>query len=238
MKGASERVVKAFAFSAATMLPVVGGGLNQDEPLTFTTQELLSEGEKSLGVEEVVPEVVCDFPDWFRERMEIPGTTVTLRFLRRPQMTLHGGQCFAIPDWGVRIPLVGISANEIRLAVVRAFLRLHRAAQNGFLPDEDRRSWENLVRDVDYAGYCEQVAPPVWSVGTKVKTTDEGVVVAWSSVDHETLVGDFAKQMSVVEDGARFSALTSFVDYKLSALSNVAQLGPYSAADDDVSWLS
>ncbi len=238
MSVATERVVKALAASAASVLPALGDIPQQNDVETLTAKPMAAEVCDIQGIEEAVMTVECDFPGWFREQMNVPGTDVVLRFNRRPLMQLHCGKGFAIPDWGVTVPLNGISEEKIRLEVVKEFLRLHRAEEKQCLSDSDRVAWEHFVRDVDYADYCEQIAPPVWSVGRKVRTTKDGVEIAWSSSDHEVVTGGLAEQLSVVSDGERFGALTRFASFKLSYLSDVAQLGHYDMAEDDLSWLS
>jgi len=238
MSVAKERVIKAVAMSAASILPTMNGVASEGVSTALDSHDASYQEQKIQGVEEYVPVVSCEYPEWFSRQMRVPGTDVVLRFNRHPLMQLHCGKGFSIPDWGVMVPLNGISEEKIRLEVVKEFLRLHRAAEKQCLDAADRAAWEHFVRDVDYADYSEQIAPPVWSVGKKIRTTKDGVEIAWSSSDYEVVTGSLAEQLLVVSDGERFGALARFTSFKLSYLSNVAQLEHYDVAEDDLSWLS
>ncbi len=61
--------------------------------------------------------------------------------------------------------------------------------------------------------------------GRRIRAVEHGVEVVWSSGESEVLGLDFAKQLSIVEDGETFLARVKFIDYKLASLAEVTPLG-------------
>lgn len=235
----AKNTVKGIALATAALLPLGQDNSEKSKGKTCSSFDNTAEIISSRGVEESIFTVQCDFPGWFRNEISVPGTDVTLKMLRKPLMRLKCvEQKINISDWGVDIPLNGVSESAIRLGVVKQYLRLHRAAMDQQLTDADEKCWHHMLKDIDYGDYCEQTAPMVWSVGTKVRTAPEGVYVSWSDGEEELLTGNFAEQLSVVSDGKSFTGLVKFRHSRLSALSNVSELPRYGAVDDDLSWLT
>ena len=235
----AKNTVKGIALATAAFLPLGQDNSEKSKDETCSSFDTAAEIISSRGVEESIFTVQCDYPGWFREEIKVPGTDVTLKMLRKPLMSLKcAEQKINIPDWGVDIPLDGVSESVIRLFVVKQYLRLHRAAMDQQLTDADKEYWRHMLKDINYGDYCEQTAPMVWSVGKKVRTAPEGVYVSWSDSEEELLTGNFAEQLSVVSDGKSFTGMVKFRHSRLSALSNVSELPRYGAEADDLSWLT
>ncbi len=235
----AKNTVKGIALATAALLPLGQDNSEKSKAETCSSFSNAAEIISVRGVEESICTVPCDFPDWFRNEIRVPGTDVTLKMLRKPLMCLKcAEQKINISDWGVDIPLDGVSGSAIRLCVVKQYLRLHRAAMDQQLSDTDEECWYHMLKDIDYGDYCEQTAPMVWSVGKKVRTAHEGVYVSWSDGEEELLTGNFAEQLSVVSDGKSFTGMVKFRHSRLSALSNVSELPHYGAVADDLSWLT
>lgn len=235
----ANNTVKGIALATAAILPLCQDNSEKSKAETCSSFDTVAEITSIRGVEEFICTVQCDFPDWFRKEIRVPGTDVTLKILRKPLMCLKcAEQKISISDWGIDIPLDGVSESAIRLCVVKQYLRLHRAAMDQQLADADEECWRHMLKDIDYGDYCEQTAPMVWSVGKKVRTASEGVYVSWGDGEEELLTGNFADQLSVVSDGKSFTGMVKFRHSRLSALSNVAELSRYGAVADDLSWLT
>ena len=235
----AKNTVKGIALATAALLPLGQDNSEKFKAETCSSFDNAAEIISIRGVEESICTVQCDFPEWFRKEIRVPGTDVTLKMLRKPLMRLKcAEQKINISDWGVDIPLDGVSESVIRLCVVKQYLRLHRAAMDQQLTDADEECWHHMLKDIDYGDYCEQTAPMVWSVGKKVRTVREGVYVSWNDGEEELLTGTFAEQLSVVSDGKLFTGMVKFRHSRLSALSNVSELPRYGAVADDLSWLT
>jgi hypothetical protein len=235
----AKNTVKGIALATAAFLPLGQDNSEKSKAETCSSFDTAAEIIPSRGVEESIFTVQCDFPGWFREEIRVPGTDVTLKMLRKPLMRLKCAEWkINISDWGIDIPLDGVSESVIRLYVVKQYLRLHRAAMDQQLTDADKECWSHMLKDVDYGDYCEQTAPMVWSVGKKVRTAPEGVYVSWSDNEEELLTGNFAEQLLVVSDGKSFTGMVKFRRSRLAALSNVSELSRDGAVADDLSWLT
>ena len=174
------------------------------------------------------------FEGWFQTRMQIPGTDAFISFKKPPRMTMRVAECVMIDDWGIRLSFNELSPESIQRRVVGQYLRLAEHARRQILTDEERKFWNAIVSDSDYAAFCQQTAPMTAIGGIRIGAAKRDAVrVAWNGCDEEILTGVFAQQLSIVEDGEEFSARGKFIDGMLAALSNVTPLGKPTPIDLD-----
>ena len=121
-----------------------------------------------------------------------------------------------------------IARNKVRASTAK----MAKSRQH-MLTEEDRIYWKQLLADSDYGDFCQRTAPAVRDTGRRIRTIGQDVEVAWSSGESEVLGPDFAKQLSIVEDGESFSARVKFIDYKLASMSEVIPLGKPAPVDLD-----
>ena len=172
---------------------------------------------------------MCDFfsrhNGWFAEKMPVPGSDAFIRFKRKPNAKLNVLKTVSIPDWGVSVPIENATRESVRNAVVRKYVMLADKSRKHMLTDEERSVWKQLLADSDYGDFCQRTAPAIKDVATRIRAVKDGVEVIWSSGESETISGDLAKSLAIVEDGEEFSARVKFIDYKLVALTEVVPLG-------------
>ncbi len=162
-----------------------------------------------------------EFAGWFSKEMGIPGTDAFITFKRQPVVKFHVTQSILIPDWGVSIPIEGVTTEKLRNAVVRKYVMLAEKARKNTLTEEDRRYWKKLLADSDYGDFCQRTAPAVKEFGTRLCVVDGGVEVAWSTGETEVVPAGLARSLVIVEDGEDFSARVKFIDGKLVSLAEV-----------------
>lgn len=175
---------------------------------------------------------------WCPKSLDIPKQA-KVRLFKEPELFFApvAGE-FRIPDWDIVVKAEQSAIARLPLLMARQFMRLLRASQNGNLPESKLDVWQKILVAVDYGDYCEQTRPLTWTVGTRIKAVGGGVLVDWGDGETEELTGDFAEQLSIVEDGESFSALTKFVHTKLSEMRDVASIDGVSPDVDDLSWIS
>lgn len=174
-----------------------------------------------------------NFAGWFTDKMQIPGDSAFIRFKREPVVKMSVSREILIPDWGVSLPIEKTTIENLRIAVVRQYIMLSEKSRQHRLTEEDRIYWKQLLADSDYGDFCQRTAPAVRDTGRRIRTIGQDVEVAWSSGESEILGHDFAKQLSIVEDGESFSARVKFIDYKLASMSEVIPLGKPAPVDLD-----
>lgn len=174
-----------------------------------------------------------DFAGWFTDKMQIPGDSVFIRFKREPAVKMNVSRKILIPDWGVSLPIEKTTIENLRTAVVRQYVMLAEKSRRHTLTEQDRIYWKQLLADSDYGDFCQRTAPSVRDSGRRIRAIGHGVEVVWSSGESEVLGPDFAKQLSIVEDGETFLARVKFIDYKLASLAEVTPLGKIAPVDLD-----
>ena len=174
-----------------------------------------------------------DFAGWFTDKMQIPGDSAFIRFKREPVVKMNVSREILIPDWGVSLPIEKTTIDNLRTAVVRQYVMLAEKSRQHTLTGQDRIYWKQLLADSDYGDFCQRTAPSVRDSGRRIRAIEHGVEVVWSSGESEVLGPDFAKQLSIVEDGETFLARVKFIDYKLASLAEVTPLGKISPVDLD-----
>ncbi len=174
-----------------------------------------------------------DFAGWFTDKMQIPGDSAFIRFKREPAVKMDVSRKILIPDWGVSLPIEKTTIENLRTAVVRQYVMLAEKSRQRTLTEQDRIYWKQLLADSDYGDFCQRTAPSVRDSGRRIRAVEHGVEVVWSSGESEVLGLDFAKQLSIVEDGETFLARVKFIDYKLASLAEVTPLGKTAPVDLD-----
>jgi len=174
-----------------------------------------------------------DFAGWFTDKMQIPGDSAFIRFKREPAVKMSVSRKILIPDWGVSLPIEKTTIENLRIAVVRQYIMLAEKSRKHTLTEQDRIYWKQLLADSDYGDFCQRTAPAVKDTGRRIRAIEQNVEVVWSSGESEILGHDFAKQLSIVEDGESFSARVKFIDYKLASMSEVIPLGKPAPVDFD-----
>lgn len=235
MKVPVDKVLAA----TATSLLSIGDGISVP---FFDTSTSISSGEavpyEIFNVTSTIDSALLfdfDFTGWFTDKMRVPGDTDTafVMFKREPSVKMSVSSKILIPDWGVSLPLEKTSIENLRTAVVRQYVMLAEKSRKHTLTDQERVYWKHLLADSDYGDFCQRTAPAVKDTGKRVRAVEQKVEVLWSSGASETLDRDFAKQLSIVEDGESFSARVKFIDHKLASMSEVIPLGKSAPVDLD-----
>ena len=173
-----------------------------------------------------------------------PGAAERLRCLtgRFPSVVLSADfQSVTIKELGLVLPSSGFNQEKLERLIWREFLSLENRAKADRLLDEDRKKWLVWTEFLDYAKFREDTAPLVRTVGELVGFGDDFADVRWhgSAGGLERIYGENAEKLAIVSAGEWFSALTRFVDFKISQIEDVrpedVQAG--SDSEDDLSWI-
>lgn len=234
--------VNSVASVVLATTPIVGSA--EDLSLQRTSVSLAETAAPTAEISDAedIQEQLIKFEDegWCPSHLEI-SDKVRLRMRQAPEVFLsYLTSTFKIPSWGVSIsqasnlPIDQALVREMK----RQFSRLAYAARRQALSKEDRELWRQMLQYFDYADYCEQTAPLMWTIGRRIKTTDGGVVIAWQSDEQEEVCGKLANDLSYINDGETFTALVKFRNFKLSEMREVTPIQPVHVESDDLSWIS
>lgn len=210
--------------TAAGILPMVPQQFGSEDQ-TDTARSSVAEVQQVEGSCVRLPPISFEIAEWFSAHMPIPESDAYISFKRKPQTLLCVGDSCIIPEWGVRVPVDDISPEAVSKAVVRRYLFLANKARKGTLTHEERDNWDQFLLDSDYADFCQRTAPLSAVSGICVKKGRDFVEVSWGEGNPERVSGGLAAALSFLDEGDEFSARVRFVDYKLSAISDITPLG-------------
>lgn len=177
--------------------------------------------------------------NWCPDVLDIPGQA-RLKISKKPQLVFDAVKSIVnVPSWGISVKTrhTGVSVDDLTREMARTFMRLLYAAKQQTLSDAESDVWRQILVSVDYSDYCEQVAPLTRTVGRRIKTENNGVLVEWSHGEREIIRGGNAMAMSIIDYGECFSALTKFRSFKLSEIRDVTPIPDFSHSCDDLSWV-
>ena len=226
MINSAYNVERMLAATATTVLTFGAGASNVFFDTGATVQRDGRTAEHRAIGGTAIENLMFDFEvGWFSNTIRVSGDDVFLKLKREPKTRLKLQNTVVILDWGVKLPADKASPEGIRNAVVRRYVMLEDKARRGVLTDEDRLFWKAMLADTDYGDFCQRTAPVVADIGKLISKTSEAAEVRWSGGATETVAGDFARQLAIVEVGESFSARVKFIDGRLTRLSNVVPLG-------------
>ncbi len=161
----------------------------------------------------------------FEDGIEIPDTRhVVLHFKHKPEVVLNQNG-YLLPKWDISWqPPPGSSYNDIGTPILRQFSRLYHRVTRGRLDKADAKTWSNVLYDVDYADYCEQIRPPLVAVGVLVRRDISGVVVRMAGGEDEQLGGEIARSLDIIDEGERFSVIFKRTKGKIVVFEDVCPL--------------
>ena len=150
--------------------------------------------------------------------------TIVVHFRHKPQIVFQNGQ-YSIPSWSKSNRKVcGDSIDKLGVEMRRLILRLYSAAKNRTIDGDDVNIWNAILHDIDYADYCDQMRPPLPTIGRKLKSIGDTVEIRLVGGRIETLEGDLAKSLDVVRDGERFTVLFKRMKGNIVVFENVCPL--------------
>lgn len=184
--------------------------------------------------------VKFEWTGWCPRRIEIPGHA-TLAMTHIPDLYLsYTSSIFKIPTWGISVsqqPDERLDKILVR-EMIRTFTRISHGARAQTLSQDDRAIWQQMLADFDYADYCDQTTPFVWTTGKRVKTTKDGVCIAWDEDKQECLTGEAAKALDFINDGETFGAMVKYRKFKTAQIKEATPLVIEPIAAQDLSWIS
>ena len=181
---------------------------------------------------------------FFSEGVKRPGSKDCLHCLinKFPTVVLAPDfQRVEVKELGLSLPSSGFNQAKLERLLWREFLSLERKAKRSDLVGGDRDKWLAWSAFFDYARYREETAPLLRSIGELIAFGEDYAEVRWNGADGglERVYGENALKLSIVNPGECFSALTRFVDFKLSQLEDVRPGDVLSSAEsEDLSWIS
>lgn len=159
------------------------------------------------------------------EGLDLAGSPrVIVHFKRRPEVVVGRDGDYSVPTWGVRFPFpTGGSFNTLGVMMAQQFVRLYKLATERRLSDDEMDIWLNILDDVDYNGYSDQIRPPLPTKGRRIRAEGQDVIVQMLGGEEERLSGDNALALGRVQDGKWFSVLFKRVRGKIVFFQNVCQ---------------
>ncbi len=161
----------------------------------------------------------------FEDGLEIPDTRhAVLHFKHKPEVVLDQNG-YSLPKWNVSWQSPpGMAYNMLGMVMRRQFVRLYHLAKRGLLCKADAKTWSNILHDIDYADYCEQIRPPLFAFGVLVRRIRGDVVVRMAGGEEELLDDTLARALDIVDVGKCFSVMFKRTKGKIVVFEDVCPL--------------
>ena len=232
--------------TALTFVPLgIGGAIVESEKEKYLQERFLQEGvyvtESVINLErqgrifdEQHAELRIDDDTLFNNGLLFSGMrNVVVRFKHRPQIVVHDGKYF-IPTWSrIDSVICGNSFDSLGVEMRRLIVRLHAAAQHRAMDQKDMVIWQHVLHDIDYADYCDQIRPALPTIGRRLRSSGDSVLIRMVGGKEEELRGELAKSLDFVKDGERFTVLFKRMRGQIVVFENVCPLNEVDVSRND-----